>query len=55
MTILEFMSESPWLTFFLFLIACFCIDGIVRSVCNAGRCPDCKEKHDKEMEDDYEI
>ena len=50
MKVFEFMSGSPYLTFFLVLITYFCIDGVVRSVCNAGRCPDCKIKHEKKME-----
>ena len=50
MQILKFMADSPFLTFFLVLITYYCVDGVVTSICNAGRCRDCKKKHDADDE-----
>ena len=36
MSILEFMSDSPMLTFMLALLAGLTIDGCVKSICNRG-------------------
>jgi len=49
---LKFMSNSPFLTFFILLIFCITISEVVKYICNAGRCPDCKVKHEKEMNDE---
>lgn len=32
MNVWEFMSESPWLTFFLFLIIAGCVEELVKAV-----------------------
>ena len=51
MTLLNFMSNSPVLTFFLSLMILVSICECVEHFTNSGRCPECKKKHDEEDED----
>lgn len=47
MNILEFATQSPWLTFFIVVVLVQGLASIIDSICNRSKCECCNSKEIK--------